>query len=653
MTYFLARPSEEAACTSFCCAAQLDPNALGAVGVSFEDGIFRYHHANSSLTLQLFSSTLPVAATPTDSHLSFSATIEQPVAITAAWACWSFVPGRPRLLVIALARSPHLLLTSLPLPRDTDPPGGAGVRASICEQLQHASPISALCSGQDEWVGAGQHDGSVTFFRLPPEQEAAFPPRAALSQPRAHKGAVSSITLLHDVCDSDDLFEAMLGASGAADNCVIVYDLRASCPLYQIITADASPVSSLHLRLLAAGRFPAHTNGPSVLLAMGSNGGGVQTWLLTSSAAPNLLACWEHHAGGAILTLSVDTDAERLLSVSAALAGEIEIHELASWRLLHVLHAPSLPHREESEQGAVLRGAYLAAATTGGAVPLLLCRRAGVQVASLTPPFSQTPCHNETMNGVTQMEEQSMQMEEQGAEMEAQAAAAQAAEVQAAEVQAAEVQAAEAEAMNANECDEDMPRGAVPVPFAAPPASVTPRRARPRFAHRDLSEALPGRFDNPLRVLSLLQAETDCPPLYVEQAPQSREPVSSLARPALHSSATVVQQRLSELDAREFTSGDDLARQAMRDASSLLNTPSVEARRYDGLTSLEPSAVSTSRQTARRHPEGRWLAARALEPQLNALLTPDREPEAVETHMGDALRKFDFEDARTPFFFNE
>lgn len=246
MAYFLARAREAAEPRgAACCSAQLDPNSADAMGISFDDGCFRYHDAHASLTLQLFRGSLPVApnalveAIGRDS-LAACSRLEDPAPVRSRWACWSFVPGRKGLLVISLANTADLLITSLPPHRPVEPLGGQGMRAWICNELPRSSCITALsCSVLGDWIGVGQQDGAVTFFRIPASAMETEGLVDLQSHPLMHCGPVSSVALLLDALDDDEPVEVLLGASGGSDHKIVVYDLRACSPLHRIITADA------------------------------------------------------------------------------------------------------------------------------------------------------------------------------------------------------------------------------------------------------------------------------------------------------------------------------------------------------------------------------------------------------------------------------
>ena len=433
----------------------------------------------------------------------------------------------------------------------------------------------------------------------------------------------------------------------------------------------SSPVSALHLRLLPAGA-PAsgHLDSPSVLLAAGGSGGTVQAWLLSTSAAPALRACWQHRAGGPVLSFALDDGDERLVSVASSSpstgggAAEVELHDTLSWRLVNALATGGAA----ADQGRLL-GAQLVPAPSraaGDAQLLLLCRTSGVQRLVLSPRIAPeglsaagSPLAPRAPDGEPPSRTASNRTDVAAALPPGVATqrACEAAREAAIEELAASLGEAACDGSDIEE--EDVPRQSVPVPHAANPPHQPPRPAavgalaasragngrskrqlphspstdaadgasvRGPVQHPELAEALPGRFDNPLRVLSLLQA------------PRTDEPVSSLAHPALHSTAALVHQRAEKLEAHSFDAdADELSRQAMRDSSALLNTPAAEASRYKRLTPLEPTAVPTARPAARRHHEARWLATRALEPALHELLTPEREPELLSTHVDAAV----------------
>lgn len=166
--------------------------------------------------------------------------LEDPAPVRSRWACWSFVPGRKGLLVLSLANTADLLITSLPPRRTVEPLGGQGMRAWICNELPRSSCITALsCSVLGDWIGVGQQDGAVTFFRIPASAMETEGLVDLQSHPLMHCGPISSVALLLDALDDDEPVEVLLGASGGSDHKIVVYDLRACSPLHRIITADA------------------------------------------------------------------------------------------------------------------------------------------------------------------------------------------------------------------------------------------------------------------------------------------------------------------------------------------------------------------------------------------------------------------------------
>ena len=78
--------------------------------------------------------------------------------------------------------------------------------------------------------------------------------------------------------------------------------------------------------------------------------------------------------------------------------------------------------------------------------------------------------------------------------------------------------------------------------------------------------------------------------------------------------------------------------QARRETTPVLNTPPANPR-YSALTALEPSTAELRKGSARKREaqHAAWHAQRALEPTLDALFTPDREPEPVDTRTDPAV----------------
>ena len=69
------------------------------------------------------------------------------------------------------------------------------------------------------------------------------------------------------------------------------------------------------------------------------------------------------------------------------------------------------------------------------------------------------------------------------------------------------------------------------------------------------------------------------------------------------------------------------------EATPLLNTPAGRKDRYAQLTPLTPTTSPLAKESSRRRRDhhAEWHAQRALEPTLDDLFTPDREPEIVDT----------------------
>ena len=114
--------------------------------------------------------------------------------------------------------------------------------------------------------------------------------------------------------------------------------------------------------------------------------------------------------------------------------------------------------------------------------------------------------------------------------------------------------------------------------------------------------------------------------------------------PARHSSNIIVNQlRQAEATQPEGPAkGEREAflpaahQRAVKESASILDTPAEHQSRYDYhlLTRLEPVATrapAAARGRTAHHPDKRYLAARALEPTLLDLLTPDREVESLDT----------------------
>ena len=241
--------------------------------------------------------------------------------------------------------------------------------------------------------------------------------------------------------------------------------------------------------------------------------------------------------------------------------------------------------------------------------------------------------------------------------------------------------------------EDDAPRTTVPVPRAmvgtttAAPAAAslhagTHRASAPPLVPQPprpfLPEAPPvpaplrhARFDNPYRVLALLEAggtaaaaelytlgpaaDTAADDVAADAAapPPSPPPAHPLSKPRLNSTARLASSQ-NALSERTFEAHAlpqvhlEVARRARREATPELNTPIAKADRYQDLTSLEPSTAPgtapgasglRTRHRARFAEEqhSAWRSMRALEPALDELFTRDREVEVMDTRRDAAL----------------
>ena len=206
-----------------------------------------------------------------------------------------------------------------------------------------------------------------------------------------------------------------------------------------------------------------------------------------------------------------------------------------------------------------------------------------------------------------------------------------------------------AEAAEAAEAEEDsMPRARPyqsqwPVPPPPKPPTRGRRPGRPRcLSPQAIPTTRPRRpqaSSPPVRQPASSTRST--PPV----ATARRRPPAELAaehplsRPGVNSSRRMQKQQQA-LAQRTFASDVKpevlvtAVAQARREATPLLNTPKESTSRYNALTSLEPTTAELRRRDDARRREshhGPWLAQRALEPTLDALMTADREPEPVDT----------------------
>ena len=242
-----------------------------------------------------------------------------------------------------------------------------------------------------------------------------------------------------------------------------------------------------------------------------------------------------------------------------------------------------------------------------------------------------------------------------------------------------------------------VPRTIVPVPramvgttTAAPTVDGTRRASAPPLVPQPPRPFLPepppvpaplrhARFDNPYRVLALLEAggTAAAAELYTmdgtdaaadtaaddvaahaavaspTMAPTSPPPAHPLSKPRLNSTVRLASSQ-SALEDRTFEAHAlpqvqmEVARRARREATPELNTPIAKADRYQDLTSLEPSTAPgtapgasglRTRHRARFAEEqhSAWRSMRALEPALDELFTRDREVEVMDTRRDPAL----------------
>ena len=234
--------------------------------------------------------------------------------------------------------------------------------------------------------------------------------------------------------------------------------------------------------------------------------------------------------------------------------------------------------------------------------------------------------------------------------------------------------------------DDDAPRATVPratkplystdkqpshsSPAAAAVAVAVPLPPRPLPAELP-AEPTPlrhARFDNPYRVLAMLEAggaadggadsgaDGGAADAYGAVASEDAVVGAStsaaphpLSRPSINSSAKLqsaqhaVESQSFEAEALPLLEGA-LRRRARREATAELDTPAAKTDRYADLTPLEPTtapaAASAARPSRRRQHEGdhaAWRTMRALEPALDDLFTADREAEIFDTRRDTTL----------------
>ena len=339
-----------------------------------------------------------------------------------------------------------------------------------------------------------------------------------------------------------------------------MHDLHAMAPLHRILTADPSPVAAMQLRLLAPGSPASGGVGePSVLLMAGGGGGMVQAWLLAATRTPVLRACWQHQVAGPLLAVDLDSEGERLISIGqsdvqgaqevdgyfAAHLPEVEVRDVHAWRSLLE------QERIDARPAEKLLSAEIFCAdgvSTGGSAEtcLLLCRASGIlqqcSLRSTAEPFvsgtdalsSEASVSEPAATGIAVSDafirSASLAAHERTESTGIDIVPEDAPTVNAPPAHSGDtlprpVQAERLEAANASSCaaplhtDTDAePRQSIPIAFACGgaqtrqlPLEPADKKQRANCAddiRAELSERLPGRFDNPLRVLSLLQVST-------------------------------------------------------------------------------------------------------------------------------------------------
>ena len=106
--FLAAAPADE---RSGSLQARWDPNSPGCVGISHDDGTFRYYLPDGGCKcFQLFTAAqlAPFDADP------WSKIQHRPAPVSATWSHWSFVPGQPGTLLFSQRDSDQLLQTSMP-----------------------------------------------------------------------------------------------------------------------------------------------------------------------------------------------------------------------------------------------------------------------------------------------------------------------------------------------------------------------------------------------------------------------------------------------------------------------------------------------------------------------------------------------------------
>ena len=281
--YYLSRaedwaPEGPVACRS----ARWDPNSAGCAAVAQEDGVLRYlrpaAEGGGEQCFRLYTTVTPLAVGG-----------GPPPPVRTPWALWSFVPGRPRLVLFVHRNSHQLLQTTVPLGAAApagDAPSVAAAPVWLVRELRHESAITALAvSACGEYVAVGYRDGTVAHWRLPLSlslsDDEATPATVA---PQAHRGPVTALTLLSAHVPERGL-RSILVASGGVDQRLCVWDAAAPpppagaaapAPLHRLLCANPAAVSCATLALLPPPLCASLGVEIGVLLMAGASDGGVQ-----------------------------------------------------------------------------------------------------------------------------------------------------------------------------------------------------------------------------------------------------------------------------------------------------------------------------------------------------------------------------------------
>ena len=781
-----------------CRSAQWDPTTPDAVGAALDDGSFQYMDPSCGgvRQMRLYPATVALGAWPQPGDDK----ARLPPPNRAPWAHWVFVPGRRTEVLFVQAFSKQLLLATLP--QTTHPQ-----RVMLSRDMPRPAMVSALdVCALGEWAGVGQADGTVTFFLL--GSMLGGLPRAggegmlpsplgdcASEHVMAHGGAVTCLRLMRAV-SAESGVEAALGCTGAADQTLIVWDVRARAPLHRLLTANPTAVTALCLALLPPGS--AETGGrpePAVLVVAGSADGGLQAWALHSHTPPELRATWRHRIRAPLAAIAhIAAPAPSQDSGAHAAAGGASASG-GGGRLLCVSHGPGMGHggmsgysdghcdgEAEGTEGVLpsatravgmnecdlieevmagndwpLRSSYrlrdgeadsgeagdgvvsahfasspvLTTGTqpTGTAVDrvrLLIASRSGgmrcwqapepLGAASALSPHGSSRVAGERAEDAQGAVGAVGAVGAEGAPPPVVSrrvsppkgprmprAWTEGAMVEGMASMAEDYVDDDGEAVADADTDEEGPRCIVPLAtrpldaLDAPPTLNPTRSLSAAGLSAPLTVPLPphphphplppeptplrhARFDNPYRVLALLEAGgaaggvagwtaggegADLPPSLGAAVESSTEDEAAalpsaafgaalahpLSRPALYSSAQL-QERQRALESQTFEEEalpaveGELRRRARRDATAELNTPAAQHDRYGELTPLAdpepttaPAAAPSARLRRRVHENAHseWRTRRALEPALEDLFTADREVEVLDTARDTSL----------------